>query len=44
LANLYTIYADHKNNLNTNKLTNKQKSYTIDEVVKATKDVDPDIW
>jgi len=30
--------------LNTNKLTDKQKSYTIDEVVKATKDIEPDIW
>jgi hypothetical protein len=25
-------------------LTDKQKSYTIDEVVKATKDIEPDIW
>jgi len=31
-------------NLNTNKLTVKQKSYTIDEVVQATKDIEPDIW
>ena len=31
-------------NLNTSMLTDKKQSYTIDEVVKATKDIEPDIW
>lgn len=30
--------------LNTSTLTDKKQSYTIDEVVKATKDIEPDIW
>ena len=29
--------------LNTSTLTDKKQSYTIDEVVKATKDIEPDI-
>ena len=31
-------------NLNTSTLTEKQKSYTIAEIVQATKDIEPDIW
>jgi len=31
-------------NLNTNTLTEQRKPYTIKEIVKATKDVDPEIW
>jgi hypothetical protein len=25
-------------------LTEQQKSYTIEEIVQATKDIEPDIW
>ena len=31
-------------NLNTSTLTEQQKSYTIEEIVQATKDIEPDIW
>ena len=37
---LYRDYPD----LNKPKLTEKQKSYTIQDVVKATKDIDPGLW
>lgn len=30
--------------LNTSKLTEQQKSYTIEEIVQATKDIESDIW
>ena len=30
--------------LNTSTLTKQQKSYTIEEIVQATKDIEPDIW
>ena len=38
------LYRDFPDDLNKPKLTEKQKSYTIDEVVKATKKIDPEIW
>ena len=31
-------------NLNTSTLTEQQKSYTIEEIVQATKDIEPDTW
>ena len=31
-------------NLNTSTLTEQQKSYTIEEIVQATKDIESDIW
>jgi F0F1-type ATP synthase gamma subunit len=30
--------------LNTSTLTEQQKSYTIEEIVQATKDIEPDTW
>ena len=30
--------------LNTSTLTKQQKSYTIEEIVQATKDIEPNIW
>jgi hypothetical protein len=42
---LYRDYPDLNNqNLNTSTLTEQQKSYTIEEIVQATKDIEPDIW
>jgi hypothetical protein len=38
------LYRDFPDDLNKPKLTEEQKSYTIDEVVKATKKIDPEIW
>jgi len=38
------LYRDFPDNLNKPKLTEEQKSYTIDEVVKATKNIEPDLW
>ena len=38
------LYRDFPDDLNKPKLTEKQKPYTIDEVVKATKKIDPEIW
>ena len=41
---LYRDFPDvPSSNLNTSTLTDKKQSYTIDEVVKATKDIEPDI-
>ena len=41
---LYRDFPDvPPSDLNTSKLTDKKQSYTIDEVVKATKDIEPDI-
>ena len=37
-------YRDFPDDLHKPKLTEKQKSYTIEEVVKATKNIDPDLW
>ena len=31
-------------NLNTSKLTEKQEQFTIEEIVQATKDINPEIW
>jgi hypothetical protein len=31
-------------NLNSQKLTEQSKQFTIKEIIKATKDIDPDIW
>ena len=31
-------------NLNTSTLTKQQKSYTMEDIVQATKDIEPDIW
>ena len=42
---LYRDYPDVlPTNLNTSKLTEKQKPFTIEEIVQATKDIKPDIW
>ena len=38
------LYRDYPDDLNKPKLTEKQNPYTIDEVVKATKNIDPEIW
>tara|TARA_R110000803_G_scaffold129325_1_gene196607 strand:+ start:86 stop:511 length:426 start_codon:yes stop_codon:yes gene_type:complete len=38
------LYRDFPDDLNKPKLTEQPKSYTIDDVVKATKDIEPDIW
>ena len=38
------LYRDFPDDLNKPKLTEEEKSYTIDEVVKATKNIDPDLW
>ena len=38
------LYRDFPDDLHKPKLTEKQKSYTIEEVVKATKNIDPDLW
>ena len=42
---LYRDFPDvPPSNLNTSKLTDKKQSYTIEEIVQATKDIDLDIW
>ncbi len=38
------LYRDFPDDLNTNKLTEPQKEFTIKEVVEATKNIDPKIW
>ena len=38
------LYRDFPDDLNKPKLTEKQKSYTIQDMVQATKDIDPDLW
>jgi hypothetical protein len=38
------LYRDYPDDLNKPKLTEKQNPYTIDEVVKATRNIDPEIW
>jgi hypothetical protein len=38
------LYRDFPDDLNKPKLTEKQKSYTINDVVQATKNIDPDLW
>ena len=38
------LYRDFPDDLNNHKLTEQSKQFTIKEIVKATKDIDPDIW
>ena len=38
------LYRDYPDDLNNHKLTEQSKQFTIKEIVKATKDIDPDIW
>ena len=38
------LYRDFPDDLNKPKLTDKQEPFTISDIVKATKDIDPDIW
>ena len=38
------LYRDYPDDLNNQKLTEQPKQFTIKEIVKATKDMDPDIW
>ncbi len=38
------LYRDFPDDLNTTKLTEPQKEYTIKEVVEATKNIDPELW
>ena len=38
------LYRDFPDNLNTKKVDNTQKEYTIKEIVEATKNIDPKIW
>ena len=38
------LYRDFPDDLNKPKLTEKQEQFTIDDVVKATKNIKPEIW
>jgi hypothetical protein len=38
------LYRDFPDDLNKSKLTEKQEQYTIKDMVKATKNIDPTIW
>jgi len=38
------LYRDFPDDLNTTKLTEPHKEYTIKEVVEATKNIDPELW
>lgn len=38
------LYRDYPDDLNNHKLTEQPKQFTIKEITKATKDIDPDIW
>jgi hypothetical protein len=38
------LYRDYPDDLNNHKLTEQSKQFTIKEIAKATKDIDPDIW
>ena len=38
------LYRDYPDDLNNQKLTEQPKQFTIKEITKATKDIDPDIW
>ena len=38
------LYRDFPDDLNTPKLTKQQESYTIKDIVDATKNIDPTIW
>ena len=38
------LYRDFPDDLNTNKVDNTQKEYTIKEIVEATKNIDPELW
>ena len=40
----HALYRDWPDNLNTPKLTETPRQFTIKEVVEATKRIDPDIW
>ena len=37
------MYRDFPDNLNTKKVDNTQKEYTIKEIVEATKNIDPEM-
>jgi len=38
------LYRDFPDDLNTSTLTSQQKQYTNEEIVQATKKIDPKIW
>ena len=38
------LYRDFPDDLNKPKLTKRQEQFTIDDVVTATKNIDPEIW
>ena len=38
------LYRDFPDDLNKPKLTEKQKQFTIQEIVEATKNIKPEIW
>jgi len=38
------LYRDFPDDLNTPKLTESQEQFTIDEIVKATKKIKPELW
>ena len=38
------LYRDFPDDLNTSTLTEQPKSYTIQEIVQATKDIESDLW
>jgi hypothetical protein len=38
------LYRDYPDDLNNQKLTEQPKQFTIKEITKATKDIDPDVW
>ena len=38
------LYRDFPDDLNTPELTKQQESYTIKDIVEATKNIDPTIW
>jgi hypothetical protein len=38
------LYRDFPDDLNKPKLTEKQEQFKIDEIVKATKNIKPELW
>jgi len=38
------LYRDYPDDLNKPKLTGTQEQFTINEIVKATKDIAPELW
>jgi len=40
----HALYRDWPDNINTPKLTDNQSQFTIEEIVKATKNIKPDLW